>query len=79
MMGPALFVAVRDYLDIDDGHGAVSAVARAIDVQRMTVQRWRDGTREPRPEHIERIVERLQVGVDLRCVAGTARWAVVLR
>ena len=79
MMGPALFAALRSHLGIEAGHGAVSAVARAIGVQRMTVQRWRDGTREPRPEHVERIVERLQVDVCLRCVVGTAFWSVALR
>ena len=76
MMGPSLFVALRDHLGIDDAHGAVSAVARAIVVPRMTVQRWRDGTREPRPEHVEHIVERLQVQVCLLCTGD--EWAAVL-
>ena len=76
MMGPALFVALRDHLGIDDAHGSVSAVARDLDVPRMTVQRWKDGTREPRPEHVERIVERLQAKVCLLCTGD--EWAAVL-
>lgn len=81
MMGPKLFEAVRVHMSIDDGHGAVSAVARAIDVKRMTVQRWRDGTREPRPEQIAHIARTLKVGVELHVevpfrVLGTAAWVV---
>jgi transcriptional regulator with XRE-family HTH domain len=81
VIGPALFVALRDHLGISDAHGSVSAVARAIGVQRMTVQRWRDGTREPRAEQIAHVSRTLGVGIDLHVevpfrILGTAAWVV---